>query len=154
MDQSYLAVDIFLEKMEIQRVKYIHKIHIFPLLFFHFRFKVTTFTFSKQHVDFFFSSTFLTRVLFLILSWILKNQTAESMRFLLIVCLHTGCFMTTIKINNDGVKGGGMSPLGELKGRPPPWKLGWGGGGETPWKNWGLNETGEKRQLLVSVFDF
>ena len=35
--------------------------------------------------------------------------------------------MTTIKITNDGVKGGGMSPLGELKGRPPPLKLGWGG---------------------------
>ena len=36
--------------------------------------------------------------------------------------------MTTIKITNDGVKGGGMSPLGELKGRPPPWKLGGGVG--------------------------
>ena len=124
MDQSYLAVDIFFEKMEIQRFKYIHKIHIFPLLFFHFRFRVTTLPFHNNMLTFF-SCTFLTRVLFSILSWILTTQTAESIRSLLIVCLHTGCFMTTIK---NYQWRGGMSPLGELKGRPPPLKLGWGGG--------------------------
>jgi len=142
MDQSYLAVDIFFEKMEIQRFKYIHKIHIFPLLFFHFRFRVTTLPFHNNMLTFFLMHFFDEGF---ILDFVLNPKKPNGwINQVPINCLFTYrvFYDHYKKLPMTGLKGRNVSSW-RIEGTSP--SLETRVEGDTPWKNWGL---------LVSVFDF